>query len=121
MKKKYIEPYDKLNRSITNKKNLDETLDLYEKIKNIKENFKMMRLYFEKESLITESFNSLGTFTKLKKSLAEINEANINFSEINILKEDLDWFQNNEEKMMNNFRNKFYEAIRQMVKKYKLF
>lgn len=118
MKKKYIEPYEKLNRSITNKKNLDTALDLYEKIKILKENFTMLRLYYEKESIVKtiDSSNSMSIFSKLKKSISEFNSiSEINFQEINILKEDLDWFQTNEEKIMNSYRNKFHEAIRQMV------
>jgi hypothetical protein len=105
LKKKYIEPYDKLNRSITNKTNLDNTIELYEKIKLFKENIKLMRIY-EKESGVIESTNSFNCFIKIKKMDIE------NFE---ILKEDLEWFKLNEEKMMNSFRNKFHEFIKQMV------
>jgi hypothetical protein len=78
----------------------------------------MMRLYYDKESQVVsiDSSNSMLIFSKLKKSISDFNcISEINFQEINILKEDLDWFQSNEEKMMNSYRNKFHEAIRLMV------
>ena len=72
----------------------------------------MLRLYYEKESVAIESSNSFNCFNKIKKFLTESYE---DINGINILKEDLDWFQGNEEKIMNSFRVKFHEAIKIMV------
>jgi len=92
----------------------------------------MMRLYSERGSILIESSNSFNNFVKIKKEISSFNKENssdsgINniesASEINILKEDLEWFNSNEEKIMSSFREKFHESIKNRVsrKNYKIY
>lgn len=94
--------------------NLDSTIDLYEKMKNLKTEIKMLRIQFEKESLslLMESTNSFQSFLKIKKLLKHSESLH----DINYIKEDLNWFLANEEKLITLFRNKFHEVIKNMVK-----
>ncbi len=112
LKKKYLEPYEKVNKSIEYKENLDQTLELYEKIKSFKDNLKFVKLYSEKESLMIESYNFFNSF-RLVKNLIDLNQE---FKEIENLKEDLDWFEKNEEKIINFYRVRLQESIKQKVK-----
>lgn len=111
LKKKYIEPYEKLNKNIQNKINIDQTIEIYEKLKNIKADIKMMKMYFEKDnSLLLDSNNTFLCYQRIKKNTSETDYKGFNY-----IKEELEWFKINDEKIFVCFRNKFHEAIKQMV------
>ena len=109
MKKKYIEPYDKFHLNVNNKKNIDQTIEAFEKIKIIKAEVKLMKIYFEKESLVLDSNNIVSSFSKLKKN---IKEDTIGIKDINFISEEVNWFTTNEESILTSFRNKFYQSIK---------
>jgi hypothetical protein len=118
LKKKYVEPHNKLVKNIQYKKNIDETIHLYEKLKNIKLDLKMLKIKFEKEkNMMIDTDYSSSIFKKIKNEIAE-KENLENFKATNYLSEDLDWFIENEDRILQFYRNKFNEAIRNMVNKY---
>ena len=51
LKKKYIEPFEKLKRSITNKTNIDNVIVLYDNIKSFKNEIKIIHNHFLQDTL----------------------------------------------------------------------
>ena len=92
---------------MNNKKNIDQTIEVFEKIKIIKAEIKLMKIYFEKESIVMDSTNIINSFSKLKKNVKDDNIKDINF-----IHDDVNWFIKNEESILTGFRNKFYQAIK---------
>ena len=110
-----MEPNHKLVKNIQYKKNIDETIHLYEKLKNIKLDLKMMKINFEKDkNMMIDTNYSSSVFQKIKNEIAE-KETLENYKTINFFSEDLNWFIENEDKILAFYRNKFHEAIRNMV------
>lgn len=104
LKKKYIEPFEKLKRSITNKTNIDNVIVLYDNIKSFKNELKIIHNHFLQDTL-TISESNFDLYIKLKKyPLSQ-------FVGINYIKDDLEWFNRNDENILNKFRSKFEEAI----------
>lgn len=104
LKKKYIEPFEKLKRSITNKTNIDNVIVLYDNIKSFKNEIKIIHNHFLQDTL-TISESNFDLYIKLKKyPLSQ-------FVGINYIKDDLEWFNRNDENILNKFRSKFEEAI----------
>lgn len=104
LKKKYIEPFEKLKRSITNKTNIDEVIVLYDNIKSFKNEIKIIHNHFLQDTL-TISESNYDLYIKLRKyPLSQ-------FVGINYIKDDLEWFNRNDENILNKFRSKFEEAI----------
>ena len=104
LKKKYIEPFEKLKRSITNKTNIDNVIVLYDNIKSFKNEIKIIHNHFLQDTL-TISESNFDLYIKLKKyPLSQ-------FVGINYIKDDLEWFNRNDENILNKFRSKFEEVI----------
>ncbi len=110
MKKKYIEPHDKLSKNISNKHNIDNTIELFEKLKKFKTDVKVLKVYFEKDNPLSDSPNSISHYQKIKKDIA-----NSNIKGLNYIKDELDWINTNDERIMQHFRTKFQDAIMNMV------
>lgn len=69
----------------------------------------MLRVYSEKE--IVESANFFKCFTNINKSILETKD----LEDIAVIKEDIEWFETNKDKIINTINSKFHDAIRQMV------
>jgi hypothetical protein len=108
IKKKYIEPYEKLLKAVQNKHNIDITIALYDKVKSFKSNVKYLRFYYEKDNFMSDSGSYITYYQNIKKALNDING-------VSYIKEEVEWFKSNEDKIMSSFRIKFQEAIRSMV------
>jgi len=115
LKKKYLEPNQKLVKNIQYKKNIDETIHLYENLKNIKSDLKRIKISFEKDkNMIIDSNFSSSIFQRVKNQIAE-NENFENYKQIKFISEELNWFIENEKQILEFYRNKFTEAISKMV------
>ena len=104
IKKKYIEPYEKLNKSIINKKNIDETIFLCEISRNFKKDFNIIKNHFDKETL-TISEKNLEIFLRLEKY--SLN----NLIGINFIKEEIEWYQKNKNNILEKFIIKLEKEI----------
>ena len=104
IKKKYIEPYEKLNKSIINKKNIDETIFLCEISRNFKKDFNIIKNHFDKDTL-TISEKNLEIFLRLEKY--SLN----NLIGINFIKEEIEWYQKNKKNILEKFINKLEKEI----------
>ena len=51
LKRKYIEPFEKLKQSITNKANIDEVIILYDSTKNFKNDIKLLHNHYLQDTL----------------------------------------------------------------------
>ncbi|MCQ2816016.1 MAG: hypothetical protein MJ252_02010 [archaeon] len=110
LRKKYIEPFEKLKKSITNKNNIDSAISLYEGVKAFKNDIKIIQTHFEKNTL-TVSQNNFDLFIKIKRyPLSQ-------FTGVNYVTSELNWFNSNEELIMQKFRDKFVEAIKNQDKR----
>jgi hypothetical protein len=110
IKKKYIEPFDKLSKNVQNKQNIDRTIEVFEKVKNFKTNVKYLKYYVEKDNFTSDSSTYITYFQNIRRDItAEI------FKNINYIRDEVEWFHLNQEKILTNFRTKFHEAIRLMV------
>ena len=104
IKKKYIEPYEKLKKSIINKKNIDETIFLCEISRNFKKDFNIIKNHFDKETL-TISEKNLEIFLRLEKY--SLN----NLIGINFIKEEIEWYQKNKNNILEKFIIKLEKEI----------
>ena len=66
-------------------------------------------MYFEKDNPLSDSYNSITHFQKIKKELSN------NLKSLNYIKEEIEWFTKNEERIIIIFRLKFHESIEKMV------
>lgn len=104
LKKKYIEPFEKLRNSITNKSNIDSVITLYENVKNFKSEIKVLKNHYTKNTLTLTNSN-FDLFIKIK------NYPFGQFLGIAFIKEETEWFKQNEEQILSRFRKKFEESI----------
>ncbi len=117
MKKKYLEPKEKLTKNINNKKNIDNTIRLYENLKNIKIDFKQLKINFEKEkNLYIDTKHSSAVFQRIKNEICSLGNIE-DYKKIEFIKEELNWFIENEPKILDFYKQKFSEAVKKMVKK----
>ena len=104
IKKKYIEPFEKLSKAISNKTNIDSVINLFEEVKNFKSDFKVIKSHFDKDTL-TLSDKNFEIFIRLRKySLADL-------AGISYINEEYIWFQKNGENLLDKFREKFEECV----------
>lgn len=110
-----MEPNQKLVKNIQYKKNIDQTIHLYENLKNIKSDLKRIKINFEKDKnmMIDTNFSS-SIFQRVKNQIWE-NENIENYKQIKFISEELNWFIENEKQILEFYRNKFTEAICKMV------
>lgn len=104
LKKKYIEPFNKLIKSITTKANIDNVISLHNNIKNYKSDIKILRTHFDQNTLtISESIYS--TYLRLKRY--QLSQ----FAGITVIRDDIDWFNANDNEIQSKFRAHFNNAI----------
>jgi len=102
-------------KSISHKQKIDSTIQLYDLIKYLKSEIKLLKIYFENEKNIiidTNNFLIFNSFIKIKKILSD-SESDI--SGIIYINDDLTWFKENEEKILKSFREKFHDVLKSMV------
>ena len=104
LKKKYIEPFEKLQKALINKKNIEKMMVLFENAKKFKENVNIIKLHYEKDTLLLSSQN-FDVYLKLVKSnLLELKG-------IYFIKDEYDWFCNNKDNILNKYRQLFLKNI----------
>ena len=104
LKKKYIEPFEKLQKALINKTNIEKMMVLFENAKKFKENVNIIKLHYEKDTLLLSSQN-FDVYLKLVKSnLLELKG-------IYFIKDEYDWFCNNKDNILNKYRQLFIKNI----------
>jgi hypothetical protein len=104
LKKKYIEPFIKLNKALTNKKNIEKLMVLFDKAKNFKEDIKILKSHYEKDTL-SLSLQNFDIFLRLTKN------NNSELKGIIYIKEEYDWFVMNKDNILNKFRQLFIKNV----------
>ena len=104
LKKKYIEPFIKLNKALTNKKNIEKLMVLFDKAKNFKEDIKILKSHYEKDTL-SLSLQNFDIFLRLTQN------NNSELKGIIYIKEEYDWFLMNKDNILNKFRQLFIKNV----------
>jgi hypothetical protein len=104
LKKKYIEPFIKLNKALTNKKNIEKLMVLFDKAKNFKEDIKILKSHYEKDTL-SLSLQNFDIFLRLTQN------NNSELKGIIYIKEEYDWFVMNKDNILNKFRQLFIKNV----------
>ena len=66
LKKKYIEPFEKLNKALINKVNIEKMMILFEKAKKFKEDITSLKTHYDKDTLLL-SLQNFDVFLRLIK------------------------------------------------------
>ncbi len=75
----------------------------------------MIKINFEKDkNLMIDTNYSSSLFQKIKNEISE-NQNLENYKQIKFIKEELDWFIQNENQILDFYKKKFVDAIKQMV------
>lgn len=104
LKKKYIEPFEKLQKALKNKANIEKMMRLFENAKIFKENVNIIKLHYEKDTLLLSNQN-FDVF---------LNLIQINLNELKgiiFIKEEYDWFCTNKDNILNKYRQLFIKSI----------
>ena len=104
LKKKYIEPFEKLQKALTNKTNIEKMMVLFENAKKFKENVIIIKSHYEKDTLLLSSQN-YEVYLKLSQTNL------IELKGILFTKEEYDWFNNNKDNILNKYRQLFIKNI----------
>ena len=104
LKKKYIEPFEKLQKALTNKTNIEKMMLLFENAKKFKENVNIIKSHYEKDTLLLSSQN-YEVYLKLSQTNL------IELKGILFIKEEYDWFNNNKDNILNKYRQLFIKNI----------
>ena len=104
LKKKYIEPFEKLQKALTNKTNIEKMMLLFESAKKFKENVNIIKSHYEKDTLLLSSQN-YEVYLKLSQTNL------IELKGILFIKEEYDWFNNNKDNILNKYRQLFIKNI----------
>ena len=104
LKKKYIEPFEKLQKALTNKANIEKMMRLFENAKKFKENVNTIKLHYEKDTLLLSNQNYDVFLNLIQINLNELKG-------IIFIKEEYDWFCTNKDNILNKYRQLFIKSI----------
>ena len=104
LKKKYIEPFEKLIKALINKANIEKMMILFEKAKRFKEDIKIIKSHYDKDTLLL-SLQNFDVFLRL------IKNDNFELKGIIFIKEEYDWFSTNKENILNKYRQLFIKNV----------
>jgi hypothetical protein len=104
LKKKYIEPFEKLQKALTNKINIEKMMLLFENAKKFKENVNIIKLHYEKDTLLLSNQNFDVYLNLIKLNLTELKG-------VHFIKDEFEWFCNNKENILNKYRQLFIKSV----------
>lgn len=104
LKKKYIEPFEKLQKALTNKTNIEKMMLLFENAKKFKENVNIIKTHYEKDTLLLSTQN-YDVFLQLTESNL------IELKGIIFIKDEYEWFSNNKDNILNKYRQLFIKNV----------
>ena len=104
LKKKYIEPFEKLQKALINKTNIEKMMLLFEEAKKFKENVNLIKMHYEKDTLLLSSQN-YDVYLKLVETYL------IELKGIFFIKDEYEWFCNNKENILNKYRQLFIKNV----------
>ena len=104
LKKKYIEPFEKLQKALINKTNIEKMMLIFENAKKFKENVNIIKTHYEKDTLLLSSQNYDVYLQLVETNLMELKG-------IFFIKEEYDWFSNNKDNILNKYRLLFIKNV----------
>ena len=104
LKKKYIEPFEKLQKALINKANIEKMMLLFEEAKKFKENVNLIKMHYEKDTLLLSSQNYDVYLKLVETNLIELKG-------IFFIKDEYEWFCNNKENILNKYRQLFIKNV----------
>ena len=104
LKKKYIEPFEKLQKALINKTNIEKMMLLFEEAKKFKENVNLIKMHYEKDTLLLSSQNYDVYLKLVETNLIELKG-------IFFIKDEYEWFCSNKDNILNKYRQLFIKNI----------
>lgn len=104
LKKKYVEPFEKLQKALMNKINIEKMMLIFENAKKFKENVNIIKSHYEKDTLLLSSQNYDVYLQLVETNLMELKG-------IFFIKEEYDWFSNNKDNILNKYRLLFIKNV----------
>jgi hypothetical protein len=104
LKKKYVEPFEKLQKALMNKTNIEKMMLIFENAKKFKENVNIIKSHYEKDTLLLSSQNYDVYLQLVETNLMELKG-------IFFIKEEYDWFSNNKDNILNKYRLLFIKNV----------
>ena len=104
LKKKYIEPFEKLQKALINKTNIEKMMLIFENAKKFKENVIIIKTHYEKDTLLLSSQNYDVYLKLVETNLMELKG-------IFFIKEEYEWFSNNKDNILNKYRLLFIKNV----------
>ena len=104
LKKKYIEPFEKLQKALINKTNIEKMMLLFEEAKKFKENVNLIKMHYEKDTLLLSSQNYYVYLKLVETNLIELKG-------ILFIKDEYEWFCSNKDNILNKYRQLFIKNI----------
>ena len=104
LKKKYIEPFEKLQKSLTNKINIEKMMSIFENAKKFKEYVNIIKLHYEKDTLLLSNQNYDVYLDLVQYNLSELKG-------IIFIKDEYEWFCNNKNNILNKYRQLFIKSV----------
>ena len=104
LKKKYIEPFEKLQKSLTNKINIEKMMSIFENAKKFKEYVNIIKLHYEKDTLLLSNQNYDVYLNLVQYNLSELKG-------IIFIKDEYEWFCNNKNNILNKYRQLFIKSV----------